>query len=409
MSKHSGTWLTGILLLKTWKANGLTGFSFMKLMDLLDYGRFDIKRSALFKPQFKAQSPRLFFYLLATLNVFTMAISPAYSQSLLWQTNSAGNDVHIIDIETKQLVKRLIVGPEPHGIAAPKNADVVYISIEHKWKSQGELIWIDPKTYQITHRIKVGKEPQAIATTPNGRWIYVPCRDGYYWVVDALKKQVVKKIYTGGRPHNTQASNDGRFMYLSPMGSKHQVSIVSIENGHQIVGTIGFSDSVRPPALMANQQYYFQHVDGLNGFEVAHIPKREVTAQIHHSHSLGYYTGIKRLGWIDAEGLHRCHGLAIRRNQSEIWSTCGHHLSIHSLASHTLEKNQQESFTYPETQHINLKDDGYWLTFSPDDRFAFIALRDANEVVMIDTASKETITHLKVGEKPKRNLVIDIN
>lgn len=375
----------------------------------MDSGRYAVQRSALPRLQFKHHCARLLYCLFFSSLLFLIPIPQAYCQTLLWQTNSAGDDVHIIDIETKKLVKRLVVGPEPHGIAAPKKTNVVYISVEHKWKSQGELLWINPQTYQITHRIKVGKEPQAIATTPDGQWIYVPCRDGYYWVVDGLKKQVVKKIYTGGRPHNTQASNDGRFMYLSPMGSKHQVSIVSIEDNHQVVGTIEFSDSLRPPALMANQQYYFQHVDGLNGFEVANIPKRAVTAQIHHNNTLGYFTGIKRLGWINADGLHRCHGLAIRRNQSEIWSTCGHHLNIHSLTGHTLEKNQQENFTYPATHHINLKDDGYWLTFSPNDRFAFIALRDANEVVMIDTTSKETITHLIVGEKPKRNLVIDIN
>ena len=276
----------------------------------MDSGRFTVQRSALPRLQFKHYCAHLLYYLLVTFPLFLILIPQAYCQTLLWQTNSAGDDVHIIDIETKQLVKRLVVGPEPHGIAAPKKTNVVYISVEHN---------------------------------------------------------------------------------------------------HQVVGTIEFSDSLRPPALMANQQYYFQHVDGLNGFEVANIPKREVTARIHHNNTLGYFTGIKRLGWINADGLHRCHGLAIRRNQSEIWSTCGHHLNIHSLTGHTLEKNQQENFTYPETHHINLKDDGYWLTFSPNDRFAFIALRDANEVVMIDTTSKETITHLIVGEKPKRNLVIEIN
>ena len=50
--------------------------------------------------------------------------------------------------------------------------------------------------------------------------------DGKYWVIDGREKKVVAKIETGGRPHNTQASRDGKFMYLSPMGPPKRVTIV---------------------------------------------------------------------------------------------------------------------------------------------------------------------------------------
>lgn len=355
----------------------------------------------------QAVSIRQFPSLLGTLLFLTLSCPYSFAQTQLWQSNSAGNDIHIYDIESKQLIKRLIVGPEPHGIVATQDAKTILVSIENKWKPHGELIWINPKTFAITHRLTIGKEPQALATTPDGNWIYVPCRDGYYWVIDGFKKQLVKKIYTGGRPHNTRASIDGRFMYLSPMG-KHQVYIVDIEQDHKIITTLSFSNSVRPPALLNNQNYFFQHVDGLIGFEVAHIPSRSKVARIHHSKSLGFFTGINRLGWLDLDGFHRCHGLGIRPNQTEIWSSCGHHLFIHSLTNLPKETGPNKSLSLPETHHISLEDDGYWLTFSPDDRFAFVALRDAGEVIMIDTQGKLIITRLKAGVKPKRNLVLQL-
>ena len=137
----------------------------------------------------------------------------------LWVTNASGNDVHVIDVETHNVVKHLTVGPQPHGIAAPDDAHVVYIALEKFKISEGELLWVDPRSFEIKHRLKVGPEPNQIACTPDGKWVYVPCKDGNYWVIDAEKKEVVKKIFTSGRPHNTQASRNGKRMYLSPMGS----------------------------------------------------------------------------------------------------------------------------------------------------------------------------------------------
>ncbi len=244
----------------------------------------------------------------------------------------------------------------------------------------------------------VGPEPHAIATTPDGRWVYVPCRDGHYWVVDARSKTVVTRIYTGGRPHNTQAARDGRYVYLSPMGRPKRVTIVDIAVGHSVVGHIPFGDSVRPPALSADQAWLLQHVDGLNGFQVANVGQRRVVATIAHTSKLGRFMPIKRLGWLTPQGFKRCHGLAIRPDQQEIWSVCAEHLTVHALRSPD----------FPERHTQRLSGKGYWLTFSPDSRYAFIALKNRQQVAVVDAESKAVIRHLEVGQAPKRNLVITL-
>ena len=337
------------------------------------------------------QAIALFSFLLASH-------TPAHANQFLWQTNSAGNDIHIFSVDGFELRSRLIVGPEPHGIAAPDDASVVYVSIEANDRDHGELLWIDPSTTVIEHRLDVGREPHAIATTPDGRWIYVPCRDGHYWVVDGVARKVVAKIHTGGRPHNTQASRDGRYMFLSPMGDPHGVTIVDVQAQHKIVGFIPFSESVRPPALSADAEFLFQHVDGLNGFEVASVHQRKVIATVEHSTDLGWFMPLKFLGYITATGLNRCHGLALRPDQQEVWSTCAKNLAVHDA----------QDPPFPETHLVELGAKGYWLTFSPDSRYAFVALSGRNQVAVVDTTDKRIVRHLSAGDAPKRNIVVEI-
>lgn len=320
----------------------------------------------------------------------------AAPQSYLWQTNASGNNVHIYNLNNFKLHKDLLVGEQPHGIAAPDDVHVIYISLENDAGDNGELLWVDPIRLRITHRIAVGPQPHAIATTPDGQWIYVPCRDGNYWVINGFTKKVVKKIYTGGRPHNTQASRDGRLMLLSPMGGPNGVTVVDIQAQHKVVGFIPYGNSVRPSALSADAKFLFQHIDGLNGFEVADVAKRQVVANIEHSTNLGWFRPIESIGYITLDGLKRCHGLAITPNQQEIWSICAENLVIHNF----------DSPTFSEKQLITLPSKGYWLTFSADNKYAFVALADQDMVAVFDVATKKIIHQLAAGKSPKRNLVI---
>lgn len=318
-------------------------------------------------------------------------------QHLLWQLNSGGDDISIIDYSEGTIVRVLEVGPEPHGIAAPTDFRVVYVSLEANSRENGEILWIDPATYEIKARLEVGLEPHEIASTPDGRWIYVPCRDGHYWIVDGHERRVVKRIYTGGRPHNTTATPDGRYMFLSPMGDPHRMTVVDVEAGHEVVGQIDFGESLRPPALSYSHQLIFQHIDGLHGFQVADLRDRSVVATVEHAGSLGWFLlPMKKLGWISFDGLKRCHGLEVRPDEMEVWSTCGDRVNVHSIGD--------PDFT--QVAAVELQSDGYWLTFSPDAQHAFVALSDEDRVVMIDTGSKEPLRHFQTGRSPKRNLVV---
>lgn len=310
-------------------------------------------------------------------------------QRQLWITNAFGTDVHIYDVANWNLIAKLEVGPNPHGISATADGRTVHIALENFAGKEGELIWVDTVKREITGRVAVGPKPNENECTPDGKWIYVPCEDGQYWVVDGQSKQVAKKIKTGGRPHNTTISADGKRMYLSPMGQPKRVTIVDIEKDHTVIGEIPFADSVRPPAIGKDETRFFQNIDNLIGFQVADIPTRTVIATVKHP-----------LGENKKEVTTRCHGLGVRPDQQEIWSCNVEHFEV---CIHELTSGE-----YKHVKTIPMPGRIYWVTFTPDSKYALVSIRSKGQVAVIDCGTKEIVKLLDAGREPKRTQVIDV-
>lgn len=310
------------------------------------------------------------------------------SKQRLYVTNSAGNDLHIIDVATHQVVKRVEVGPQPHGIAASADGTKVFLTIENMKASQGELVWFDPITETVTQRMTVGPHPNQLACTPDGKWCYVPCEDGFYWIIDTEKAEVVKKLKTGGRPHNTACSMDGKFMYLAPMGAPHRVTVCETTS-HEVVGELPFSESVRPIAISPDGKRLYAHVDGLVGFEVADTVSRKM---------------IHRIPAEVPEALEktpsRSHGLAVRPDQKELWMCDVHHdrTFIFDITSDPPK----------QVASVEMQGDVYWLCFSPDGKTCFISEQNRNQIAVVDTSSRRILSHIPVGKAPKRVLTLTV-
>lgn len=317
------------------------------------------------------------------------AESPAPgTQRQLWITNAYGDDVHVYEVGTWKLLNRIVVGSHPHGISATADGRSVQISLE---VPKGELLWIDTRTLKITARLAIGGKPNAHEATPDGKWIYVPNRDGgFWWVVDGEKKKVVKTIKTGGGPHNTRISADGKHMYLSPQGPPHAATIVDIPSGHKVIGTLPFSEALRPSAISGDETRFFQNVNGLIGFEVVDIPSRKLIKRISH--------GIESKFPLDPDS--RSHGIEVRPDQKEVWSS---YLKGGMVYAHDMTKPD-----YPELARIQLPGHVYWIRFNPDSRYAYVSLPNVGLVAVVDTQTRALVVLLKAGDTPKRTLVVDV-
>ena len=327
--------------------------------------------------------------LIGAFAILLSSTNAADTQRQLWVTNAFGDDVHVFEVGTWKLLKTIKVGPNPHGISATADGKTVHIALENFGGKEGELLWLDAVSGDIQGRVKVGPKPNENECTPDGKWIYVPCEDGQYWVVDGEHKKVVAKIMTGGRPHNTTISADGKRMYLSPMGAPKKVTIVDVEAGHKVIGEIPFDNSVRPPAISQDEKLFFQNIDGLVGFQVADIVSRKVIKTV-----------AEKMADDKKDVPTRSHGLCVRPDQKEIWSCNVEHESLHV--------HEMTSGNYDETARNKMPGRIYWVTFSPDSKWGFVSVRSKQQVAVIDCHTKEIVKLLDAGKEPKRTQVIDV-
>ncbi|HJT78415.1 MAG TPA: cytochrome D1 domain-containing protein [Gemmataceae bacterium] len=302
----------------------------------------------------------------------------------LYVTNSAGDDITVIDVATNKPVGRIEVGPHPHGIAAPDAQDMVYVTVEGS--NPGELVAIDPLTDRVVRRMPVGPAPNQLAVTPDGRLAYVPCGDGSWVVVDLAKFRVVTRVVTGGRPHNTACSADGKYMFLAPMGPVKKVVVVETAT-HRPVGAIAFSDVVRPIAISHDGLRLYANVDNLIGFEVADVPARKRIARI-----------ADELTAAERKVPSRSHGLAIRPDQKELWECDVEHGVVHVF-----------DLTGPRPRQVATVAVGnpvYWLTFRPDGKVCYVSTHGGGDVAAVDTETRQVVARIPVGKDPKRLLVV---
>lgn len=332
-------------------------------------------------------SRRLSLLVLLALPLPWAAAEPAAKvRQKLYVTNSAGDDVTVIDVATHTPVGRIEVGPHPHGIAVPAAQDVIYVTIEGR--TPGELLWIDPRTDKVIRRMDIGPAPNQLAVTPDGKFAYVPVSDGYYEVIDLERAKLVTRIRTGGHPHNTVCSADGKHMYLAPMGSPHRVTIVDVAT-HKPVGEIPFSDVVRPITLSRDETRLYAQVDGLVGVEVADVAARKMIHRVPAQLTMQL-----------EKKPSRSHGLGIRPDQKELWECDVEHHEVH-VYDLTGDRPKQ-------THTIPIGSSVYWLTFSPDGKTCYVSALGASAVAAVDTETKQVTTPIPVGKGPKRLIVVTV-
>src|SRR5262245_46117673 len=96
----------------------------------------------------------------------------------------------------------------------------------------------------------------------------------------------------------------------------------------------------------------------------------------------------------------RSHGLAVRPDQKEVWACDVEHKQV-QIFDITGEKPKQ-------TSTVAVGGSPYWLTFTPDNKTCYVSLRTKNEVVAINTKTREVFAHIPVGSFPKRLPVVTV-
>jgi YVTN family beta-propeller protein len=303
------------------------------------------------------------------------------------QTNSAGDNVHIIDPVTNTIVGEIKGIEVGHGAATAPDGSRIYVSNE----ADSTLDVVDGTTLRVMSKVPLSGHPNNIAASLDGKRVYVSIREGAgaVDVIDTALLQRVKSIPVKGAVHNTYVTPDGRYVVAGSIAGKN-ATIIDAQT-EQPVWVLDFDLGVRPMAFETNPdgstKRMFVQLTELNGFAVVDFATHKEVTRIELP-KLG--PGKKPV----LEGGNASHGLAVTAD--------GKMLVVNSRLNSAVY-----AYSLPDLKLLGSVDVGTapdWVTLTPDSKRAYVANAGSNSVSVVDLAALKEVTRIPVGQVPKRNI-----
>ncbi len=303
------------------------------------------------------------------------------------QTNSAGDDVSIIDPTTNKVVGTIKGIEVNHGAAAAPDGSRFYISNE----GESTLDVVDAKTLKIIRKIPLSGHPNNISIGKDGKHVYVSIAvaPGAVDVIDTVSMERVKSIPVKGAVHNTYVTPDGKFVVSGSIPSK-VITVIDAKT-EEPVWSVEMDQGIRPMTFNTNPdgstKWIFVQLSRFNGFAVV---------------DFATHKEINRIKLPDLppgkqpfpEGGNESHGMAVTSD--------GKTLVVNSRLNSSIYM-----YSLPELKLLGSVEVGKspdWVTLTPDGRMAYVANAASNSVSVVDIKALKEITRIPVGEVPKRNI-----
>src|SRR5690349_11716136 len=204
-----------------------------------------------------------------------LALPLAASSVRIIQTNSAGDNVPIIDPATNKVVGEIRGIEVNHGAAAAPDGSRYYVSNE----GNSTLDIADAKTLKVTKSIPLTGHPNNIAISKDGKRVYVSIAvaPGAVDVVDTTSLERVKSIAVKGAVHNTYVTPDGKYVVSGSIPSK--VITVIDQKTEEPAWSLEMDLGIRPMAFATNPdgstKWIFVQLSNFNGFAVVDFATRK--------------------------------------------------------------------------------------------------------------------------------------
>ena len=312
----------------------------------------------------------------------------ATAQVRIVQTNSGGDNIHLIDPSTHAIVGEVTGVPINHGAAAAPDGSRLYFSSE----AEQTLHVVDGKTFEVTKKIPLSGRPNNISISRDGRRVYVGIvsSPGAVDVIDTTTLEKVKSIPTKGGIHNTYVTPDGKYAVAGMIGARNMTVIDTKTD--MPVWTHYFDLGVRTMAFDANPdgstRRAYAQLSEYNGFAVVDFETRKEVARIK-------YPDVDKK--TEGHGGNTAHGIAVTPDNKTLVANS----SINSVVY---------VYSLPDLKLLGQAAVGHspnWITLTPDGKFAYISLAGANSVAVLDIKAVKVVTEIKTGgQVPKRNATI---
>ena len=189
-----------------------------------------------------------YFTVLTGLLLCALLFGAAPKNVRIIQTNSAGDNIHIIDPATNKVVGEITGIEVSHGVGASADGSRIYVSDE----AQNTLDVVDVKTLKVFKQIPLSGNPNNMSVTPDGKKVYVAIiqAPGGVDVIDTVSLQNVKTIPTKGGIHNLYVTPDGKYVAAgSPKGKR--LNVIDTQTD-EVAWTLDPGLEVRPMAFATN-------------------------------------------------------------------------------------------------------------------------------------------------------------
>jgi YVTN family beta-propeller protein len=316
------------------------------------------------------------------------------------QTNSAGDNVQLIDPVTNKVVGEITGIEVNHGVVAAPDGSRIYISCE----ADSTLDVADARTLKVVNRIPLSGHPNNVAVSPDGRRVYVAIANapGGVDVIDTNSLRDVKTIRTKGPIHNPYVTPDGKFVVAGSTQS-NVINVIDAKT-EELTWTLQEDRGIRPMAFATNPdgstKWIFIQLTAYDGFAVVDFASREEIKRIDYPDPpAGRSTvpeGATRTNPRPAAegGADPSHGLAVTPD--------GKTLLANSRLNNALYLYSLPDLKLAGTVLLSGKG-AAWVTLTPDGKMAYVSNAVTNDVSVINLKSMKEVTRIPVGFVPKRN------
>ena len=326
------------------------------------------------------------------LIVCALALLPgiATAQVRIVQTNSQGDNIHLIDPATHRIVGEITGVPINHGAAAAPDGKWFYFSSE----AEQTLHVVDGKTLQVTKKVPLSGRPNNISISKDGRRVYVGIvsAPGAVDVIDTTTLERVKSIPTKGGINNVYVTPDGAYVVAGSIAGR--LMTVIDQKTEEPAWTL-FNEGVRPLAFETNPdgstKRVFVQLSDFHGFAIVDFAQRKEVGRVELPNDVpadkvdkGPFNGSPS------------HGIGVAPDGKTLWVT-------------SRPNARAYAYSLPDLKLLGAIDVAGrpdWVTFTPDSKQVYVATENTNSVVVIDVAARKEITKVKVGASPKRNITV---
>src|SRR3954454_13172533 len=336
---------------------------------------------------------------ISQLALFALALTPLSASAdtvRIYVTNSAGDNIHVIDPATNKVVQTFR-GPEAmHGINFSPDGARVYISNE-----EGSTLDVfERKTGKLIKQVPLSNRPNNIAVVKDGRVVVGIARgDGALDIVDPVSLTVKKTVPVHGRLHNVYVTPDGKYVITGSI-RESLLTVIDLAT-EQVACELKLSGGVRPMTIETNPdgstKRIFAQLSDLNGFAVVDFANRKETARVElPKPARDFETDSGR-------NSAPSHGIGVTPDNKTLWVTSIPNNAVFVYSLDDLKMVGQVALPALKLPgHEAISAVANWVTFTPDSKTIYGSNAGSRSVTAIDVAAMKVKAVVPVGEVPKR-------